>query len=445
MGIGRALFIVGVGLFVVSCDLLVPGLPSPNGPPPGQPTRFTWEQTPEEKAHEQADLKAKQEREARAVQAEADARAAHHEAVAATKDLVRRAITIVDEIGFGMEATREVIGRTSACTSDCDVNDKTDAARSKLGVLIGRADRIVKAAAMCRPTHDEECWAKNKQPLDGAKQEAEQAVEMAEKMKADLAARARQEIAEHEKVRATCDRSPRECKDRCKNGEHQACIVVADKMIGEQPPRFDEPQALYDAACRSGLLLGCMGVRLAAEKKKAFDDEAFSLWSAVAQAASEVVLTRYRAQYASTHFPPSRRNVRGIEKMHSYAAALVPERYCPAVNEYVAFAGRASFLKSAKATCDESPPIADSIGGEEVPLTAQCRAMYATACPPPPPKKKPKVDHDFVPECAPGAPWVFVGDRGCACGAEVRDPCASQGCIARPARNDVCMCDCTGR
>ncbi len=177
-----------------------------------------------------------------------------------------------------------------------------------------------------------------------------------------------------------CKTDKTTCAARCAHGEHPFCTEVAYQASHSDRPDFAKAHKLLDAACTSGLLSACGFVPRVDELAKSYQSNVGVLWAAVDSAGSDIATKRFLAGEAATKLRGTR-NARAVERMRTHTEAMVQDTYCPAVREFIAVAGRAEFVERARDKCEKDPPSATGLGGGEVTLTTQCRAVFATVCP----------------------------------------------------------------
>lgn len=211
---------------------------------------------------------------------------------------------------------------------------------------------------------------------------AEKFVKLAEEAAQDGAKRAaaartkdRKKEEENEAVDAlvkTCWDKRTICADRCLKGDMFAC--VAEGMVAWQKEGDpDDARLIFARACREGLDAGCrMGVALESIEKDA-QKKRDAAWSSVENSVDQIAQKKFLMA-----FP---RNARTTQMMAQHVASLIKDDYCPAKKEFVAITGPAEFAKRSKNHCDTEPPRATGLAGKEVELKAECRSVYASACP----------------------------------------------------------------
>lgn len=113
-------------------------------------------------------------------------------------------------------------------------------------------------------------------------------------------------------------------------------------------------------------------------KEKAWKKD--DLWDTLKEEGDQLAQLKYKIRYATQHFPGTRRNKQGIRNMQLHYAAIVRDSFCPAKREFSKLMSTAEFAKRSKAHCDDEPPTIWSDSGEEIALTADCRAAFASGC-----------------------------------------------------------------
>lgn len=119
---------------------------------------------------------------------------------------------------------------------------------------------------------------------------------------------------------------------------------------------------------------------LAASDAKERASKKDDLWDTLKEEGDQLAQLKYKIRYATQHFPSTRRNKQGIQNMQLHYSAIVRDSFCPAKREFVKLTSAGEFAKRSKAHCDDEPPTIWSDSGEEIPLTADCRAAFSSGC-----------------------------------------------------------------
>lgn len=105
-----------------------------------------------------------------------------------------------------------------------------------------------------------------------------------------------------------------------------------------------------------------------------------SAWAAVERIGDDLAIKKFLHAFAVQHTSGAR-NARAAQRMVEHMAMITKEDYCPVVKDFIATSSKAEFGKRAKTHCDETPPMAGGVNGEQVECRTECRAVFATSCP----------------------------------------------------------------
>lgn len=105
-----------------------------------------------------------------------------------------------------------------------------------------------------------------------------------------------------------------------------------------------------------------------------------SAWAGVEQVGDDLAIKKFLHAFAVKHTTGAR-NARAAQRMIEHMKMITAESYCPAVKDFLKVSNRAEFAKRAKSHCDDSPPTAGGLNGEQVECRTECRAVFATPCP----------------------------------------------------------------
>lgn len=108
--------------------------------------------------------------------------------------------------------------------------------------------------------------------------------------------------------------------------------------------------------------------------------EVENAWSTVESVGDDLAIKKFLHGFAVQHTTGAR-NARAAQRMVEHMAMITKDEYCPAVKDFVKVSSRAEFSKRAKLHCDDSPPTAGGLNGEQVECRNECRAVFATSCP----------------------------------------------------------------
>lgn len=181
-------------------------------------------------------------------------------------------------------------------------------------------------------------------------------------------------------AKATCEASAIDCKQRCGKGEQPYCVRIAARLLDESPPRFTEAITLLTKACDSQLQTGCVGLADTKSRERKFDANATNAFASVIFSVDDVAKMRFKLRFGRKTFTPSKANLRGLARMEVDAERKVREDHCPARKAFIEQYGKDEFAKRAKDHCENSPPTEGGVGGGDEPLTADCKAVFATVC-----------------------------------------------------------------
>ncbi len=104
------------------------------------------------------------------------------------------------------------------------------------------------------------------------------------------------------------------------------------------------------------------------------------IWEDVEEYGDDVAIKRFRARLAR-QISPSRQTMAGAARMEQHAQAILHDDFCPAKKRFIQASSRKVYDEWARNKCQNNPPTTSGRDGDEVTLTQDCRAVYATACP----------------------------------------------------------------
>ena len=224
-----------------------------------------------------------------------------------------------------------------------------------------------------------------------AKLEAEAAAadeaEANAKLKAGEAAKAKQ--AAIEKEQAVLDGALKKCKagkaacdKSCKADDGPSCMAWGYLALQEVPPVFDVTKSSYLRACALGIVTACDAIPGVEKTEREWNEIANDLWSYVVYAADEIASVRHKYAFTKAKLPQTRQNLVAEGNMLAHAKLITEQKYCPSKKDFIEKAGAKLFSVRAKRHCTENPPMGmTTLEGDEAPLTAECNAAFATACP----------------------------------------------------------------
>jgi hypothetical protein len=177
-----------------------------------------------------------------------------------------------------------------------------------------------------------------------------------------------------------CAKDEQGCKSKCDGGDAAYCVAWAARLRNAKPPKLTEAQTYFQKACDAGMQRGCMSIPGVLQQIADVQAKVENLWGSVVEVGDDLAQKRHAAtllaQVASR--PSQLRDLRQIQLVN---AASIPERYCPARKAFLQVTGAAEFQRRAVAHCKDSPPTGPGLSGAQVTLSAECTAVYATACP----------------------------------------------------------------
>lgn len=105
-----------------------------------------------------------------------------------------------------------------------------------------------------------------------------------------------------------------------------------------------------------------------------------SAWAVVERVGDDLATKKFLHGFAVQHTTGAR-NARAVQRMVEHMKAITQDDFCPAVKTFISKSSKTEFAKRAKKHCDESPPTAGGLNGEQVECRGECRAVFATPCP----------------------------------------------------------------
>jgi hypothetical protein len=103
-------------------------------------------------------------------------------------------------------------------------------------------------------------------------------------------------------------------------------------------------------------------------------------WQAVQGVGDHMAAGRFLV-VAAVRQEPSAQNVRNTQILPQIEARQITSDYCPAKKAFLSQFTVAQFKKAVADHCGGDPPTARGVSGADVPLPAECTAVFATPCP----------------------------------------------------------------
>jgi hypothetical protein len=216
-----------------------------------------------------------------------------------------------------------------------------------------------------------------------AKQQREQAAREAAAAKQRAAAdkyHQDDEAVATELKACTDDKKP--CIDRCKaDAASAACVALGVYTVtGTTSDRFEKADAYFDVPCKAGMKPACKAQEKASKERSVVFAPVDAAWSNLVQIGDDLATKKFLQAFAAAHFSGPQ-SARGIQNMALHISMITKDDFCPAKKEFLKVSNATELAKRTKKHCDEDPPTATGLAGQEEVLTAQCRAVYATPCP----------------------------------------------------------------
>jgi len=260
---------------------------------------------------------------------------------------------------------------------------------TNLGAMLAIANNLSRSAGMFM-TNDP--WViEHEWHVTFAEKVVAEAHEQAQAVPAEVARRKQQMQAEMASIEAatTACTPAGPCKAKCDGGDGPSCVAWGNRLwqgSRDVRPKLPEARAAMSRACEAGIQTGCEAIPQIDVDIRAVAAKVDELWGSVQAVGDDIAAElgkRDLARSLEPQMPPLSRmqTERAIQRMMAHQQAVISEQYCPARKAFVAQLGLAEFAKSVAAHCKNDPPVASGQGGEDVPLTSQCQAAYATACP----------------------------------------------------------------
>ncbi len=176
-----------------------------------------------------------------------------------------------------------------------------------------------------------------------------------------------------------CEKNRTPCKQRCDKGEVTTCVALGF-LLWSQDNKFDEAKPLLTKGCDANLETGCDLARKVVNAKAEFAKSIDTAWSSLVTIGDDLATKKFLHAFAAQHLSGPR-SARATQNMAIFIEATTKDSYCPAVNEFLAVSTRGELALRAKTHCNDDPPTATGLAGKQVELGAECKAVYAIACP----------------------------------------------------------------
>lgn len=294
----------------------------------------------------------------------------------------------------GSSQAEQVRRATRACAflkQACIELAKQNSQRSVVGATAGLAEYLTQIVAPYIFSHSHGSpLPMDLRPILGAEQDLGFADQLAEKAMTEAKTVADARAAEEQKIQAeraavetaaaACDAAPTTCKPKCDAGEAAYCFVFAASLQKGNPPKLTEAKTVMQKACTLGMQSGCKAVTLIDKDIQAAAARIDGLWSDVTEAGDDLARKRHQVAVVS-QIANNPRMIQSVRTMQTINAAIVVEKYCPAKKAFIQGVNAAEFQTRATKHCRDDAPTGQGLSGAEITLTADCNAVYATACP----------------------------------------------------------------
>jgi uncharacterized membrane protein len=190
------------------------------------------------------------------------------------------------------------------------------------------------------------------------------------------------DLEEPEVIKAVdlCAKNRAPCKARCDAGDGIGCFGLALSYTNARPPDFQTGLALAQKACDLNARTGCFRMQELKDSEAEFHALVARLSNDIEVIATDLAEKKFLSTFAAQNLQ-GRRNAIALGRMQEHMEAIRVEAYCPKKKNLMLLIHPPDFAALAKKHCEENPPTAGGLSGEQVTLTNECKAVYATPCP----------------------------------------------------------------
>ncbi|MBX3218994.1 MAG: hypothetical protein KF795_00665 [Labilithrix sp.] len=257
-------------------------------------------------------------------------------------------------------------------------------------LFVNLVTRAKAAATYPNLANDERRVAECEALADQAARKAEEIATARDQREAANAARQARLAEERPKIEAaekTCAAGIDACKKACAANDDYACVRVGIQLYETKrtPETLAKADELFRRACKEGTgpSYACDALGELNRREAAFAREAEDLWQSVAFTIDDISKLRHMNTVART-LPQTPSRVRATTAVDAEIPKRTKDTYCPARKAFVDHSGLQDFARRAKNKCDTDAAVVgiDSGIGEPKRMTAECRAVVASACTP---------------------------------------------------------------